>query len=88
MVESSIFRRWRPDMFARKWHALAKRRRDHLAELYDSGRWRRYYTEETFRAQMREVVQDLEHWHEVTRSDVVRPVANAEARPAAPPRAA
>jgi uncharacterized repeat protein (TIGR03809 family) len=31
------------DDVARKWHALAERRRLYLAELRDSGRWRRYY---------------------------------------------
>jgi hypothetical protein len=32
------------DSVARKWLALAERRRAHLIELRDSGRWRRYYT--------------------------------------------
>jgi hypothetical protein len=31
------------DTIARKWLALAERRRAHLIELRDSGRWRRYY---------------------------------------------
>jgi hypothetical protein len=53
---------WRPDAFARKWHALAERRRNHLAELYQSGEWQRYYTEERLRAHMREAVREVEHW--------------------------
>ena len=32
------------DTIARKWLALAERRRAHLIELRDSGRWQRYYT--------------------------------------------
>ncbi len=32
------------DSIARKWLALAERRRAHLIELRDSGRWQRYYT--------------------------------------------
>jgi uncharacterized repeat protein (TIGR03809 family) len=53
---------WRPDEFARKWHALALRRRRHLSELYQSGAWRRYFTEETLRAQMRDAVSEVERW--------------------------
>ena len=47
---------------ARKWHALAERRRRHYVELYRSERWRRYYSEEAFLAQMRDVIQNVEHW--------------------------
>jgi hypothetical protein len=32
------------DSIARKWLALAERRRAHLIELRDSGRWQLYYT--------------------------------------------
>ena len=46
----------------RKWHELAERRRAHFVELYDTGRWRRYYDESEFVAQMREVVQLSETW--------------------------
>ena len=53
---------WRPDEFARKWHALAQRRRKHLAELYQSGAWHRYFTEETLRAHMREATREVERW--------------------------
>ena len=31
---------------ARRWHALAERRRQHFADLHDSGRWRKYYREQ------------------------------------------
>jgi hypothetical protein len=53
---------WRPDAFARKWHALAERRRNHLAELYETGAWKRYFTEETLRMHMRDAVREAEHW--------------------------
>jgi len=33
------------DTIARKWLALAERRRAHLIELRESGRWKRYFTE-------------------------------------------
>lgn len=47
---------------ARKWHNLAVRRRDHLADLYHSGRWRLYFTEQNFLALMRETVRSVESW--------------------------
>jgi uncharacterized repeat protein (TIGR03809 family) len=53
---------WRPDEFARKWHALAQRRRKHLAELYQSGAWQRYFTEDTLRTHMREATREVEQW--------------------------
>ena len=49
----------------RKWHALAERRRRHFVELYRSERWRRYYSEEAFMLQMRDVIRNVEAWDEV-----------------------
>ena len=49
----------------RKWHALAERRRAYFVELYTSGRWRRYYSEDAFRAHMREVMQGVDIWTKV-----------------------
>ena len=56
---------WRPDEFARKWHALALRRRKHLSELYQSGAWNRYFTEETLRAHVHEATREVERWSAV-----------------------
>jgi hypothetical protein len=53
---------WRPDEFARKWHALAQRRRKHLSELYQSGAWHRHFTEERLRAQMSDARREVERW--------------------------
>lgn len=47
---------------AKKWHDLAVRRRDHLADLYHSGRWRLYFTEQNFLALMRDTVRSVESW--------------------------
>ena len=52
----------------RKWHSLAERRRRHFVELYRSDRWRRYYTEEQFLLQMRDVIQNVEAWEKVLAS--------------------
>jgi len=53
---------WRPDEFARKWHALARRRRKHLSELYHSGARHRHFTEERLRSQMNEATREVERW--------------------------
>lgn len=78
---------WRPETLARKWHALAERRRDHLAELYQSGAWQRYFTEETLRSQMREAVREVDRWGAMLDDP---PAANGGPReaPATSPRAA
>jgi hypothetical protein len=51
-----------PAEIARKWHELSERRREHLVELYDSGRWKRYYSEGEFVVCMRETVGLSEAW--------------------------
>jgi uncharacterized repeat protein (TIGR03809 family) len=50
------------DIPARKWRDLAERRCRHLFELQESGRWRHYYTEEKFIAEMRETIRTAEEW--------------------------
>ena len=39
---------------AQKWRALAERRCAYFVELYRSGRWRHYYSEEQFLVRLRE----------------------------------
>jgi uncharacterized repeat protein (TIGR03809 family) len=50
------------DEVARKWRDLAERRREHFVELYESGRWKYYYSEAEFIREMREVVKAAEDW--------------------------
>ena len=47
-----VARKW--ELIALRWRNLAERRRAHHLDLYKSGRWKRYYTDEEFVAQMRE----------------------------------
>ena len=47
---------------AQKWRALAERRRAHFVELYRSGRWKHYYSEERFLACLRKAMRDSERW--------------------------
>ncbi len=49
-----------------KWRALAEQRRAHFAELYDSGRWKHYYTEEELLARTREAVRLSEAWDQLS----------------------
>jgi hypothetical protein len=43
------------DSIARKWLALAERRRAHLIELRENGRWERYYTDAQLADQLDEL---------------------------------
>jgi len=52
------------DAVAQKWRALAERRRAHFLELYDSGRWKHYYSEEQFLYRMREAIM-TQRWSEI-----------------------
>ena len=53
---------------AQKWRALAEQRRAHFVELYHSGRWKRYYSEEKFLERMREAIRACERWAEIAPS--------------------
>lgn len=83
----------RLDQIALKWHDLAQRRLDYYTELYRSGRWRHYYTQERFAMRMLDVINAARTWralaglaHEapLDRSSAERPARRAdEMRPAA-----
>jgi len=53
---------------AQKWRVLAERRRSHFVELYHSGRWKRYYSEEKFLHRLREAIRASERWAEIAPS--------------------
>jgi uncharacterized repeat protein (TIGR03809 family) len=46
----------------RKWLSLAKQRKAHLIELYESGRWRLYYTDAEFIDRLREAIRGVDRW--------------------------
>jgi uncharacterized repeat protein (TIGR03809 family) len=54
-----------PLEITQKWRALAEQRRAHFVELYDSGRWKHYYTEEELVARTREAVRLSETWDQL-----------------------
>jgi uncharacterized repeat protein (TIGR03809 family) len=48
-----------------KWRALAERRRAYLVDLYRSGRWTRYYSEEQFLHCLQSAIRASERWTEI-----------------------
>src|ERR1700756_931439 len=45
-----------------RWRRLAEQRLEHLTELFESGRWRRYYGELAFLENIREAKVAVETW--------------------------
>jgi uncharacterized repeat protein (TIGR03809 family) len=56
-------RKW--ERIARKWRVLAEQRCAHFDDLYRSGRWKRYYTEPEFLAELRHTVMLAERWAKI-----------------------
>ena len=85
----------RRDLLAR-WCTLAEQRLQHLTDLFESGRWRRYYGERAFLENIKEAKKAVETWRALSgrpvarRDDAagsLRQVREPEAlwRPSAPP---
>jgi len=56
------------DIVAR-WCELAEQRLDHLTELFESGRWRRYHSERAFLENIREAKSAVETWRGLLTSE-------------------
>jgi uncharacterized repeat protein (TIGR03809 family) len=56
------------ERIALKWRSLAEQRRDHHVELYKSGRWKLYYTEQEFLLEMRKAAALAERWIQIAPS--------------------
>jgi len=69
-----------------RWRLLAEQRLEHLTELFESGRWRRYHSELTFLENIREAKEAVETWRNLASPKPVAPRAapRATSRPAAP----
>lgn len=48
-----------------RWRMLAEQRLNHLIELHQTGRWRRYHTETAFHEMVREARAALKVWEEL-----------------------
>ena len=52
-----------------RWRVLADQRLEHMTLLYETGRWRRYFTEEKFLSVIRETKAAAEMWHRLAPED-------------------
>lgn len=50
---------------ALKWRDLAERRRAHFVDLYESGRWKHYYTDIEFVEELRQAVAIAQRWAKI-----------------------
>ena len=70
----------RLEAVALKWRALAERRRDHHIDLYKSGRWRHYYTDQEFLTEMRTAIALAQRWARIAPQPEEREAADNAAR--------
>ena len=88
MTQRADLKRGR-DIVAR-WCSLAEQRLEHLTELFESGRWRRYHTELAFLQNIQEAKTAVETWRDLLREASLDPseVVASRLRTArsAPPR--
>ncbi len=83
MSERHSFRQF--DNIARKWRDLAERRRDYFVELYRSGRWQHYYSEDEFVLVMRDVMDVTETWARIAPGPAEQMLARDNAETTATP---
>jgi uncharacterized repeat protein (TIGR03809 family) len=71
----------------RKWRSLAERRSAHHIEMFNSGRWKHYYTDEEFLVAMRSAIVNARNWGALAPTAEERASAAAEPgmAPEAPP---
>ena len=69
---------------AKRWLALAEQRRAHLVELYDSGRWRHYYSEAQLLERTREAILLEETWAKLAYPEGLPHAETAPAEPKEP----
>jgi uncharacterized repeat protein (TIGR03809 family) len=59
------------DIVAR-WCSLAEQRLEHLTELFETGRWRRYHTERAFLENIKEAKTAVETWRDLLTREASR----------------
>jgi uncharacterized repeat protein (TIGR03809 family) len=68
------------------WRELAEHRLDYLTRMFESGRWRRYYSELAFLENIREAKIAVETWRGLSESHAVPKATPIAASWSAPPR--
>jgi uncharacterized repeat protein (TIGR03809 family) len=58
------------DIVAR-WCGLAEQRLDYLTELFESGRWRRYYSERAFLENIQEAKAAVALWRDLSKGEAL-----------------
>jgi uncharacterized repeat protein (TIGR03809 family) len=76
------------DGVAHKWRALAERRRAHFVDMFTSGRWKRYYTEQQFLQLVREAILQCERWAQIAPPPPDASTLTGDRAPASDPSAA
>lgn len=74
------------DEVTQKWRALAERRCANFLELYESGRWKYYYSEDQFLRRLRDAIRLSERWAELAPPPADDAAAEQAQRVVAPPR--
>jgi uncharacterized repeat protein (TIGR03809 family) len=68
------------------WRELAEHRLDYLTRMFESGRWRRYYSELAFLENIREAKIAVETWRGLSESHAMPKATPIAASWSAPPR--
>jgi uncharacterized repeat protein (TIGR03809 family) len=55
-----------------RWFVLAERRLEHLTELFETGRWRRYHSELAFLENLKEAKTAVEIWRDLLTREASR----------------
>ena len=55
-----------------RWCNLAEKRLEYLTELFDTGRWRRFHSEQAFLENIREAKNAVETWRELLSREATR----------------
>jgi hypothetical protein len=78
------------ERLAQKWRGIAERRSAHHVEMFYSGRWKHYYTDEEFLLAMRSAILLTRRWTAIApiSDDSRAPVPQAQASTPQLPKAA
>ncbi|MEK9278654.1 MULTISPECIES: TIGR03809 family protein [unclassified Bradyrhizobium] len=60
---------------AKRWCALAEQRLEHLTEMFETGRWRRYHSELAFLENIQEAKRALQTWRAIAAGEDVSAAA-------------
>ena len=76
------------DDLASRWCALAEQRLEYLTRLFETERWRRYYSELTFLQNIQEAKTAVETWRNLSAGGAIASAGPNNIQTSAPPVAA